>query len=218
MWLGEFLPEFLPRPRARIMTWGYNSNVRDGSSTATIHDFASRLLEDLVTCRSHGDEKRPIVFICHSLGGIVVKEVFVSSSTNLNMRFTEAYVPCNCAQALNIARKSKRFAVIGLVAHGIIFLATPHGGSRTAQFGSLSRMAIRALGAREDLIIGLRSDSEDLKRIQEEFVKHYDKTLEIATFSEKRRLAGPISSMGIVRIPSFYVKISVLTAIPSADR
>lgn len=73
MWLRDFLPHQFDR--ARIMTYGYNSRVIGNASTTTIREFAEQLLETLASHRSHGDEKRPLIFICHSLGGIVVKEV-----------------------------------------------------------------------------------------------------------------------------------------------
>ncbi|KAA8896139.1 hypothetical protein FN846DRAFT_893538 [Sphaerosporella brunnea] len=60
MWLRDFLPEQLPK--ARIMTYGYNSNVWDSSSTTTIPEFAQGLLGALVNKRGRKDRKRPIVF------------------------------------------------------------------------------------------------------------------------------------------------------------
>jgi hypothetical protein len=74
MWLRDFLPSQLPK--TRIMTYGYNSNVFDSASTTTIPEFAQGLLGALTNARSGPKErKRPIVFVCHSLGGIVVKLV-----------------------------------------------------------------------------------------------------------------------------------------------
>jgi hypothetical protein len=73
-WLMDFLPEKVPE--ARIMSFGYNSIVAFSKSGATINTFAEQLLENLIACRETEEEQsRRIIFICHSLGGIVFKQV-----------------------------------------------------------------------------------------------------------------------------------------------
>ena len=73
LWLQDFLP--LALPAARIMSFGYNSAVIATKSIAGIDEFARQLLEGLEQKRKGGAEAKPIVFICHSLGGVVVKKV-----------------------------------------------------------------------------------------------------------------------------------------------
>jgi hypothetical protein len=63
-------------PRARIMTFGYNSKTYFSRSEADVRDFASELLAAVKASRSSLiEQQRPIVFICHSLGGLVFKQV-----------------------------------------------------------------------------------------------------------------------------------------------
>lgn len=73
-WLRDFLPD--QAPKLRIMSWGYNSKVLGSSSVANVTDFAKGLLTDLKICRATKElEKRPLIFVCHSLGGVVFKRV-----------------------------------------------------------------------------------------------------------------------------------------------
>jgi hypothetical protein len=74
VWLKDLLPKQLPD--ARIISYGYNSALQFSKSVAGIGTFAEQLLEDLRSWRvTQAERDRPIVFICHSLGGIVVKQV-----------------------------------------------------------------------------------------------------------------------------------------------
>jgi hypothetical protein len=76
-WPADLLPQTLPG--ARIFTWGYDVDVDrafSSASTATVFQHASALLSDLADVRmDETEKKRPIIFIAHSLGGIVVKDV-----------------------------------------------------------------------------------------------------------------------------------------------
>ncbi|KAI1123327.1 hypothetical protein F5Y10DRAFT_286279 [Nemania abortiva] len=88
-WQGESnapSPVFWPRdllpiacPEARIMTWGYHT-LRSGAipvfSQPDLFSHVNDLLRELGGLRQGTSaQQRPLVFIAHSLGGIVVKEV-----------------------------------------------------------------------------------------------------------------------------------------------
>ena len=76
LWLRDqgFLPKFVPT--ARILTYGYNSSVALSQSVSGVSQFAETLLNFLEQERRSDQEKsRPLLFICHNLGGIVVKKV-----------------------------------------------------------------------------------------------------------------------------------------------
>lgn len=76
-WPADFLPAACPL--ARILTWGYDSKVTLFFSgpvdQGNYYSHAKDLLYDLNDLR--GDRKRPIIWVTHSLGGIIVKQVCI---------------------------------------------------------------------------------------------------------------------------------------------
>lgn len=74
LWLRDFLPVSIPE--ARILTYGYDSRVAFGSSASNITDFARDLLERIRAKRRKSAQERRIIFVCHSMGGIVFKKVY----------------------------------------------------------------------------------------------------------------------------------------------
>lgn len=75
-WLQDLLPRELPR--ARILSFGYDSRTTGGHKPLTLDiiDHGKDLLSDLgLHRRLTQSEKRPLLFIGHSLGGLVIKAV-----------------------------------------------------------------------------------------------------------------------------------------------
>lgn len=76
-WPRDLLP--IACPEARIITWGYHT-LRSGTmpviSQPDLFSHVNDLLRELRDLRhSTGAQQRPLIFIAHSLGGIIVKEV-----------------------------------------------------------------------------------------------------------------------------------------------
>ncbi|KAI6777588.1 uncharacterized protein J7T54_005374, partial [Emericellopsis cladophorae] len=104
MWLRDALPFDLEndatgRPMARVMTYGYNSSVANSSSTQNLEDLGTSLRSSLLPLAA-SQKPRPIIFIAHSLGGLVVKEAGIPPQPS---------------------------TLIG-AAYGIVFFGVPHVG------------------------------------------------------------------------------------------
>ncbi|KAK1252195.1 hypothetical protein MKX08_003382 [Trichoderma sp. CBMAI-0020] len=78
MWLRDFLPQSVVN--ARILTYGYDTKIYGSQSEESILELAKALLESIKTTRRKNIRNRPIIFIAHSLGGLVVKEALVQAS------------------------------------------------------------------------------------------------------------------------------------------
>ncbi|SPN99221.1 uncharacterized protein DNG_02258 [Cephalotrichum gorgonifer] len=76
-WPLDLLPQSCPS--TRILTWGCNAitlNGRMPRAQNDIFEHADDLLQELTLLRDETDTPtRPIIFITHSLGGVIVKEV-----------------------------------------------------------------------------------------------------------------------------------------------
>ncbi|TFB01142.1 Ankyrin repeat domain-containing protein 50 [Trichoderma ghanense] len=119
MWLRDSLPYALSDENgniiARVMIYGYESSLPNSDSFQNLEDLGTALHSTLRTLAFDGTFK-PLVFIAHSLGGLVVKQLLI---------------------ALNNSRdeldKKLRRAVCG-----IAFFGVPHDGM---DIGSLIPMA-----------------------------------------------------------------------------
>jgi len=141
-------------PNARVLTYGYDTYVRHrlGSavSKSTLYDIAWDFLVSLETERRL-EPKRPLLFIAHSLGGIVVKE------------------------ALRRSRGCEMYHLRGICesTSGIFFFGTPHGGADPrGPIQHIVEKCIRAVGftVNEQIVNTLLPSSERLRELREEFV------------------------------------------------
>ncbi|KGO72741.1 hypothetical protein PITC_057170 [Penicillium italicum] len=147
-WPQTLLPPIIPT--ARILTFGYDANVGDWKgSQSSIANHAGNLLTALSTYRENDDtNERPIIFVCHGLGGLVCEDALLTSNQRPE-------------QHLNNILHSTR---------GIIFLGTPHHGSALASWPGALSQSIGLVKMANSKIVGvLKRDSEVLARIQDGF-------------------------------------------------
>lgn len=77
MWLLDLLPENISG--ARIMTYGFDPELDGRTSDRGLKTLAIGLIDSLDNLRKTTESREaanvPLIFICHSLGGVVVKQV-----------------------------------------------------------------------------------------------------------------------------------------------
>jgi hypothetical protein len=111
----------------------------------------------------------------------------------------------NFLQALAIAEKNPgRYGNIRAATSAILFMATPHRGSKSAailaRFASLSNGSLAGLGIsrlkggiRSDLVEGLAWDSRVVKKIAKEFLPLTDGSIRFYSFIEDL-ITAPLKS------------------------
>lgn len=75
MWLRDALPECLSN--ARVMIYGYDSKLVGSHSFQNLGDVGSRFRASLKVALGPVPRERPLIFLAHSLGGLVLKEAMV---------------------------------------------------------------------------------------------------------------------------------------------
>lgn len=131
--------------------------------------FDSSALRDelrLLTLLMMQESKRPLIFIAHSLGGIIVK------------------------QALVWAHREPRYQSIKDHTLGIVFFGTPHRGSGKANYGkTLANVAAGVMHKpKSKLIDALQSNSDTLMTLTREF-KFDAPNIQIMTFYETKPMS-----------------------------
>jgi hypothetical protein len=86
MWLRDALPKVFPF--SRVLVYGYESKLQNSSSFQRIPHIAGTLVTFLESLSQSLARQRPIVFIAHSLGGIILQEALVqlADSSLLELR------------------------------------------------------------------------------------------------------------------------------------
>ncbi|KAK4228062.1 hypothetical protein QBC38DRAFT_167932 [Podospora fimiseda] len=147
IWLRDFLPSKLS-VRTRVMLFEYNSSPAMGAAAVNLVDHARNLLQHLSLKRQSEDcKKRPLVFVCHSLGGLVVKEALVEA------KLDSTYHSISSSTCL------------------LVFFATPHKGGKYAGFGDVLAKMVK-FGSLIDLLEALKKDSDRVARRSEQF-RHF---------------------------------------------
>ncbi|KAH6613521.1 hypothetical protein F5144DRAFT_406716 [Chaetomium tenue] len=168
MWLRDALPRGITgedgdTPCARAMVYGYDSMLQGSQSTQNIEDLAISLNNSLLQLTNLSATPKPIVFIAHSLGGLIVKQalIFLSKSTR--------------------DHDQRLFGAV----YGIVFFGVPHDGMDIKSLVPMvgdgpNRFFLESIG---------NISSQVLSSQQEEFPKAFGNgdNSEIVCFYETRK-------------------------------
>ncbi|ROV97210.1 hypothetical protein VSDG_04797 [Cytospora chrysosperma] len=86
MWVRDTLPRQLPHVRAIL--YGYDTTLVNSHSFQSIPEVASTLIDHLMPTGWQSSEMKPLVFLAHSLGGIVLKQMLVTLNKRESLRLT----------------------------------------------------------------------------------------------------------------------------------
>ncbi|KAI5848526.1 hypothetical protein DFP73DRAFT_629907 [Morchella snyderi] len=161
MWLKDLLPGCFPN--ARIMAFNHNSKWNRDSPVKSIEHCGKELLDNLNLVRK-GVEERPIIFIGHSFGGIIIKKALVIAGSK--------------------HRNDSRYKSFEKVITGIIFLGVPHDGSRLTAIGKLLSHGTYWLGSSTEILESLKPGARELRDLNNTFLTGYQGGLKIISFWE----------------------------------
>ncbi|KAK4189520.1 Pfs NB-ARC and ankyrin domain protein [Podospora australis] len=152
-WPRDLVPKTIPF--ARVLTFGYDTNIRHRlgppKNESTVLDIAWDLLVALEYER-RAEPLRPALFVVHSLGGIIVKEMLRRSS--------------RCSQ-----RQPQLYDVFEST-NGVIFFGTPHAGADPlGLFQRVAKRVVERMGfsANKPIVDALLPSSERLRELRDEF-------------------------------------------------
>lgn len=149
-WPSELLNQDLPD--TRILSFGYDADVVNfwnPASNSRLSSHAENLVGELVRERERTDtESRKILFVAHSLGGLVT-EYALSHSRHAAEKHLHQVERCTA---------------------GIIFLGVPHCGADLASWAKFGTNMVKILRPTNKDIVGvLRPGSEMLHEVQKNF-------------------------------------------------
>ncbi|KAF8507759.1 hypothetical protein BU17DRAFT_57183, partial [Hysterangium stoloniferum] len=109
LWLRDLLPEAVPS--TRILTYGYDARTHgQNRSQQSLYDISVDFVAKLSAIRfSTRTKDRPLIFIAHSVGGIVLKNALIHAISAHN-------------------RHLPNHLEVGTATYGVIFMGTPHQG------------------------------------------------------------------------------------------
>ena len=75
MWLRDAVPKKFPH--MRVLTYGYDSHLPNSESFQTIHNISLAFVNKIRSLGFTEPSTKPMLFLAHSLGGIIVKQAIV---------------------------------------------------------------------------------------------------------------------------------------------
>lgn len=171
--LGQDIPDI------RVLSFGFDADVvrffgRGPASNGRLTNHAESLVGTLVRERARSEtQTRKIIFVAHSLGGLVVEHALTYSKNSAELHLHQ----------------------IELNTVGIIFLGVPHCGADLVAWATIGRRIVGILERTNKDILGvLDPDSEMLHLVENNFHinlrQRKDNPIEITGFYEELAVKG----------------------------
>ncbi|ATY66488.1 and NB-ARC domain [Cordyceps militaris] len=167
-WPTDLLPAALRGVPANVLVYGYNADVYSrhhdrSASDNFIHQHAQTLVTNLALFRrGEGRARNPLVWVAHSLGGVLVKRALLYAHDVRDAHHDD-------------------YRAVYVSTYGIVFLGTPHTGAGAATWGcALQAMSDavlpRKLFESESVLLKtLKKDNETLANINSHFLDIYQR-------------------------------------------
>lgn len=155
LWLRDLLPGTIQR--ARVLSYGHSASVDSfygKGSIDKIQQHAHTLVKEIQEYRALDDcSHRPIIFVCHGLGGMLVKKALFYASTKLS--------------------SEKHLYSVFISTYAVLFFGTPHEGCHETNwtFGKTPNRLFRRSGKRRDWPT-LRMISDEFANLTKQFRLH----------------------------------------------
>uniref|UniRef100_A0A8H7TTK4 DUF676 domain-containing protein n=1 Tax=Bionectria ochroleuca TaxID=29856 RepID=A0A8H7TTK4_BIOOC len=168
VWLRDSLPHDIPN--SRILLYGYDSSIMNKDHKISISGLGKTFLNSYKTFRKDTKTtQRPIIFLGHSLGGLLIKEALCFASDGESD-----------AQNRDFCRSS----------YGLVFFGVPNLGLKHENLKKITREHLN-----KQLILNLSIDTESeptsyLQGLQEKFISCHRKQkppMKIISFYEEKK-------------------------------
>ncbi|KAL7921272.1 Alpha/Beta hydrolase protein [Trichoderma austrokoningii] len=151
IWLRDRLPQLLAERniQARVLSYGYDTSFILAKSINNIEIVAGDLISQIDSIRTTDEQKKaPIIFVAHSLGGLVVKAAFNKA----------------CTEKIDYQNVADETA-------GYVFLGVPHRGADLAGWASKATTIVKIFTSRNNngLVGAISRKSHEWKKIGSDF-------------------------------------------------
>ncbi|KAI1126623.1 hypothetical protein F5Y10DRAFT_209678 [Nemania abortiva] len=145
-WLKDVLPKEEGLSNMRVVMVNHRTQWFANTVDASFEDHAEMILKDIESVRK-GDKHRPIIFIAHSFGGLLLKQTLILAQL--------------------------RSSPVAIMTRGILFLGVPHSGTRTAFSASLLSCTAYWRGSSTALLEYMAPGSGHLMSLERKFYDIY---------------------------------------------
>lgn len=143
MWIRDELPKHLPG--VRFLIYGYDTTLSESTSFQGIIDLAVSLINTMKTIGCAEESSSPILFLAHSLGGVILKQALISL----------------------VEGHDKYHAILDRI-HGALFFGVPSRGMRIPDL-------IAMIGSQPNKVLldELSDATETLSDLDKSFGRHF---------------------------------------------